>query len=268
MRCRWLVFATLALICASCDDAASVQQERNSSARRSVTVAAAADLKFALDEVISEFRKAHPPVDVKVTYGSSGSFYAQLSNRAPFDIFFSADIDYPDKLIEAGLASASSRFEYAIGRVVVWAPHGSPIDLEATGIQSLVHPSVRKVAIANPQHAPYGRAAEAAMKSLGVYDRVRDRLVLGENVAQTAQFVESGAAEVGIIALSLAMAPTMRERGHYWLIPDDTHPQLLQGGVIVNWAQDRESADLFKAFVCGPAGRRILNQYGFVLPGE
>src|SRR4029077_6100604 len=133
--------------------------------------------------------------------------------QAPFDIFFSADIDYPRKLIDAGLADADSEFLYAEGRSVGWVPNSSPLDLETLGIRAVADPSVRKVAIANPQHAPYGRAAEAALKTLGAYDAVKDRLVFGENIAQAAQFVESGAADVGLIALSLALSPAMKDKG-------------------------------------------------------
>ena len=235
---------------------------------RVVTVAAAADLKFALEEAVAAFKKLHPKIDVAPTYGSSGNFHSQLFNRAPFDIYFSADIEYPQKLAAAGLALPDSLFKYALGRIVVWVRKDSPIDVGRLGIESLAHPSVRKIAIANPEHAPYGRAADAAIRKLGILDRVKDRLVLGENIAQTAQFVESGAADVGIIALSLAMAPALEAKGKYWLIPAEAHPPLQQGGIIMAWAKDVEAARTFKAFVTGADGRAILRRYGFVLPGE
>lgn len=235
---------------------------------RAVSVAAAADLKFAMDEVIARFQKTTPAIKVTPVYGSSGNFYAQLSNKAPFDIYFSADIEYPRRLIEAGLARRETRFDYAVGRIVVWAPNASPIDVKSLGIEALAHPSVKKIAIANPEHAPYGRAAVAAMKALGVHDRVKDRLVLGENISQAAQFVETGAADVGIIALSLAMAPGMSEKGRYWPVPLDAYPRLDQGGVIMSWAKDAEAAQQFRAFVTGGEGRAILKRYGFVPPGE
>jgi molybdate transport system substrate-binding protein len=231
-------------------------------------VAAAADLKFALDDLISHFERRHPDIAVKATYGSSGNFFAQLSNKAPFDIFFSADIDYPRKLIGEGLAASDSEFLYAVGRIVVWVPDASPLDLEKLGIRAVADPSVRKVAIANPQHAPYGRAAEAALKKLGVYASVKDRLVLGENIAQTAQFVETGAADIGLIALSLAKAPSMQGKGRYWPVPLESYPPLRQGGVILSWAKDREATRLLRDFVTGEEGRRILAGYGFELPKE
>jgi molybdate transport system substrate-binding protein len=237
-------------------------------ARGEVRVAAAADLKFALEDVVKAFRARRPDIDVKVTYGSSGNFFAQLSNRAPFDLYLSADVDYPRKLAQQGLADKQSEFVYAVGHLVVWVPKSSPLAVEKLGAAALRDPSVKKIAIANPRHAPYGRAAEAALKSLGVYDQVKDKLVLGDNVAQTAQFVQSGAADIGIIALSLALAPELREQGRYWEVPLDAHPRLEQGGVILSWAQDRQAAETFRGFLLGDEGKAVLKRYGFFLPGE
>lgn len=237
-------------------------------AKRTLAVAAASDLKYAMDELIVEFHAAHPGIEVKATYGSSGNFFNQLSNKAPFDIYFSADIAYPRKLIDAGLAVPDSMFMYAVGQIVVWAPNQSKLDLEKLGMQAVADPSVKKLAIANPQHAPYGRAAEAAMKKLGVYDEVKDRLVLGENITQTAQFVESGAADIGIIALSLADAPALKDKGRYWTVPLDAYPRLEQGSVILNWAKDREATDQFRSFVRGAPGQAVLKKYGFMAPGK
>src|SRR5439155_21360664 len=132
-----------------------------------------------------------------------------------FDLFFSADMEYPRRLIEQGLALPESAFLYGIGHLVVWVPRDSSLDVERLGLQALLDPSVRKIALANPKHAPYGRAAEAALKPAGLYDKVQARLVYGENVAQTAQFVETGSADVGLIALSLALAPALRGQGRY-----------------------------------------------------
>jgi molybdate transport system substrate-binding protein len=238
------------------------------SRERLILVAAAADLKFAMDEILATFRSRHADIEVRVTYGSSGNFFAQLSNRAPFDIYFSADVDYPRQLIAQGLASKDTEFLYAVGRIVVWAPKRSRVDLEANGLHALLHPSVRKVAIANPQHAPYGRAAMAAMKALGVYDQVHERLVYGENIAQTAQFIHTGAADIGIIALALALAPALRDEGRWWEIPLDAYPRMDQGGVILPWAKDMEAAQALRTFVLGPEGKAILRAYGFFMPGE
>jgi molybdate transport system substrate-binding protein len=235
---------------------------------KEVRVAAAADLQFAFDDVVKAFRADHPDIAVQVNYGASGNFYSQLSNHAPFDLFLSADIDYPRKLIEQGLAEKDSEFLYAVGHLVVWVPKSSPLDVEKTGIKTLLDPSVKKVAIANPRHAPYGRAAEAALKSLGVYEQVKDKLVLGENVAQTAQFVQSGAVDVGLIALSLAVAPAVQNQGRYWEVPLDVYPRLEQGGVILSWVQNKQAAESLRAFLLSPKGKAILKRFGFFLQGE
>jgi molybdate transport system substrate-binding protein len=237
-------------------------------AGREVRVAAAADLKFALDEVSAGFRTKNPGIKVTVSYGSSGTLFAQLTNDAPFDLFLSADIEFPRKLAEQGKAVTDSEFLYAVGHLVVWVPNGSNLDLDALGIRAVTDPTVKKVAVANPRTAPYGRAAEAALKTLGVYDAVKERLVFGENIAQTAQFVEAGAADVGLIALSLALSPAMKDKGRYWSVPLDAYPRLGQGGVILNGANDADAARTLRAFLTGAEGRAILKRYGFTLPGE
>jgi molybdate transport system substrate-binding protein len=224
-----------------------------------VSIAAAADLQFALEGISGAFRAAHPDVDVQVAYGSSGNFYAQICNQAPFDVFLSADVEYPRKLVQDGIGARDSLFVYAAGRIVVWVPASSPLD-PATALRAA---SVRHVAIANPQHAPYGRAAEAALRSMGVYDSVVGKLVLGENVAQTLEFVQSGAADVGIVALSLALAPPVRGQGRYWEVPAEAYPKIEQGGLIL---KDSKAAREFRAFLLGAGGRRILKEYGFFLP--
>ena len=236
-----------------------------SAGAQKLTVAAAADLRFALDELAAQFRAAHPAVELAITYGSSGNFFAQIQNGAPFDVFLSADIDYPRRLVAAGLASKDSLFLYGVGRIVVWVPASSPLDPAALGIHLLEAASVRHIAIANPQHAPYGRAAVAALRSLGVYDRAAPKLVLGENIAQAFEFVESGAAEAGIVALSLALAPAARGHGRYWEVPQDAYPKIEQGGVILARAPAGPAAQ-FRAFLLSAEARRILKQYGFAVP--
>jgi molybdate transport system substrate-binding protein len=233
---------------------------------RQLTIAAAANLRFAFEELVASFQRAHPEIRVEVTYGSSGNFFAQLSNRAPFDIFFSADTEYPRQLVEQGLADADGSFAYAVGQIVVWVPNRSPINVEELGASALLDAAVRKVAIAHPQHAPYGRAAEEALRKLGVYERVREKLVLGEDITQTAQFVESGAADAGIIALSLALAPAMQGKGRYWPVPLDAYSPLEQGAVIMNWAKDREAAHAFRQFVTSASGQDIMKRFGFNRP--
>jgi molybdate transport system substrate-binding protein len=228
-------------------------------------IAAAADLRYAMEELVEAFEAQHPGAEVSVSFGSSGTLFAQLENEAPFDLYLSADVSYAERLREEGLVMRDGVFTYAVGRIVVWVPAGSPLDVERLGMEALLQPSVRTVAIANPDHAPYGRAAVAAMRSFGVYGRVRDRLVLGENIAQTAQFVQTGSADVGIIALSLALAPGAD--GRWWEVPAHAHPPILQGGAIMRWARDPAAARAFVALLLGPRGRGILARYGFEEPG-
>jgi len=229
-----------------------------------IRIAAASDLNFAFKDIVAEYEKTTGN-HVKVTLGSSGNFFAQIQNGAPFDLYFSADIAYPRKLEEAGLTVPGSLYQYAVGRIVLWTGNGSHLDL-SKGLEILCEPTIRKIAIANPMHAPYGRAAVAAMEHAQVYHRVKDKLVLGENISQTAQFVESGAADVGIIALSLALAPPMQAAGHYWEIPADAYPPVEQGAVILMGGKNQESAKAFLSFVQGAEGQTIMTRYGFVVP--
>jgi molybdate transport system substrate-binding protein len=263
-----LLLALLASLgCGRTQDEASVERE-GKPANRSIAVAAASDLRFAMDELVREFHQARPEMEVKVSYGSSGNFFAQLQNRAPFDIYFSADVSYPRQLEEAGLIQEGSLFVYAVGHIVVWTLRSSALDVENRGLQALQDPGVRHIAIANPKHAPYGQAAEAALRSLGLYEKVRDKLVFGDNVAQTLQFIQSGAADAGIVALSLALAPEVRGSGKYWQVPLDAYPRLEQGGGILTHARNAAGAQVFRDFVLSPQGKDILRGYGFFLPGE
>ena len=229
-------------------------------------IAAAADLRYALDDVVKAFRQRHNKVRIEPAYGSSGMFYAQLVNRAPFDLYLSADVQYPRKLAEQGLILPGSEFTYADGRIVLWAGNAAGVDVARLGIDALRQPAVRHIAIANPAHAPYGRAAEAALRSLGVYDAVKDKLVMGENVSQAFQLAASGAAEAGMVALSLAIAPGASGQGHYWEVPRTAYPRIQQGGAILKWARNPQAARAFRAFLLAPEGRAILKRYGF--PGD
>ena len=229
-----------------------------------ITIAAAADLNFVFRELVAEYEKSTGD-RVRLSLGSSGNFYAQIQNGAPFDLYFSADIAYPRKLEEAGLTVPGSLYPYAVGRIVLWAGKDSRLDL-SKGLEILREPTIKKVAIANPKHAPYGRAAVAAMEQAQVYDRVKDKLVLGENISQAAQFVESGAADVGIIALSLALASPMQAAGHYWEIPADAHPRIEQGAVILMGGKNQEGAKAFLSFIRGAQGQAMMKHYGFLAP--
>ena len=238
------------------------------SAQATVRIAAAADLRFALDELTALFLKEHSDIALTVSYGSSGIEYAQLVNRAPFDLFLSADVAYPRQLAERGLTLPGSEFTYAVGRIVVWAPVSSPIDVAGLGMNALKEPTIAHVAIASPEHAPYGRAAEAAMRSAGVYDLVKSKLVFGENVSQALQFVQSGSADLGIVALSLALSPTVARAGRFRELPLDAYPRIEQGGTILQWASNPDAARSFRSFMLSEQGRAVLKRYGFYLPGE
>ncbi|MDE3242318.1 MAG: molybdate ABC transporter substrate-binding protein [Nitrospirota bacterium] len=230
-----------------------------------LTIAAASDLSFAFKDLVAEFEKASG-THVKLSLGSSGNFFSQIQHGAPYDLYFSADVRYPQKLEQTGYAVPGTLYKYAVGRIVVWTPKSSPLDVEKLGMEALLAPSIKKIAVANPKHAPYGRAAIAAMEHFKIHDRVKDKLVLGENISQAAQFVESGAADIGIIALSLALAPAMKEAGQYWEVPADAHPPLEQGTVILTSAKNPPAAKAFLDFLKGPQGREIMQRYGFVSP--
>ncbi len=278
---RWMFLASLLAAVLGCGGHASTtpireaaqpatsgSSETQTTTTISIRIAAASDLKFAMDEIIREFRTQHQEIEVDATFGSSGNFYAQLCNKAPFDVFFSADSDYPRRLIEQGLAIQETSIQYAVGQIVVWVRNDSLLDIDTLGMQTLMDPSIKKIAIANPRHAPYGRAAEVAMKSLSVYDAVTDRLVVGENVSQAAQFVESGAADVGIIALSLATSSAMKDKGRFGIVPRDSYPTLIQTAVVLSSAGDQQACNAFCDFVIGVQGQEILARHGFLVPGE
>jgi molybdate transport system substrate-binding protein len=231
---------------------------------QAVKVAAAADLKFAMAELAAQF-ETQSGAKLDVTYGSSGNFLTQLQNGAPFDLFFSADSGYPKKLEEAGLAEPGTLREYAVGHIVIWTPSDSQINVAKDGWKSLLDPRVKKIAIANPEHAPYGRAALAALKQAGMYEQVKDKLVYGENISQTAEFVQSGNAQVGIVALSLATSPAMKN-GNRWEIPADSYPPIKQEVVLLKASKNKEAARRFLEFVNGSQGREILQRFGFTVP--
>ena len=229
-----------------------------------ITVAAASDLQFVLPEVAARFQR-DSGISAKLIFGSSGNFFGQIGNGAPFDLFFSADSEYPRKLEAAGLAEPGTVYEYAVGRIVLWIPQDSALDL-TRGLAVLLDARVKKIAIANPEHAPYGRAAVAALQHENLYEKVRDKLVLGENISQAASFVTSGSADVGIVALSLAIAPSMKERGKYVEIPGEDYPPIRQAAVILKSSQQKTAAHQFLDYLKSPAIIELLKSYGFSLP--
>jgi len=229
-------------------------------------VAAASDLTFAFKDVGARFEK-QTGNSLKLTYGSSGNFFSQIQNGAPFDLFFSADVSYPQKLEAAGLTEPGTIYDYATGKLVIWVPNASKLDL-SRGLSVLLDPSIRKIAVANPQHAPYGAAAVAALHHAGIYDQVKDKFVLGENISQTAQFVQSGNADVGLLALSLALAPAMKTSGRYIEVPASDYPPLIQAGVILKSSRNKELANQFLKFLKEPGTVALMEQYGFAVPKD
>ncbi|MBZ5660919.1 MAG: molybdate ABC transporter substrate-binding protein [Acidobacteriia bacterium] len=238
------------------------QAARNSCG--TITVAAASDLSNAMKEIAANYEKA-TGCAVRVSTGSSGNFLSQIENGAPFDVFFSADIAYPKKLETEGLAAPGSTVLYAVGKIVLWVRNDSRLDI-AKGLAVLRDPSIQKIAIANPQHAPYGRAAEQALRGAGIYDVVKDRLVLGENIAQAAQFAESGNANAGIVALSLAQSPPLKDEGRYAAIPESLYTRIEQGAVVLRAAPNPQGARAFLDYFKSPEAVALLARYGFVLP--
>lgn len=245
-------FALMLLVSAAC-------------AAQEITVAAAADLQFAMQDIATKFQKETGNT-VKLVYGSSGNFFQQLQNGAPFDLFFSANVDYAKKLESSGLTEPGSFYQYAKGKVVVWVPTQSKLDV-SSGLKVLLDPSISKIAVANPQHAPYGQAAVAALQKEGIYDKLKDKLVLGENISQTASFVLSGSADVGIVALSLALSPNMKDKGRYGEIPSSDYSPIEQACVILKSAKNKEIAQKFLAYLKRSASASVLKSYGFDVPG-
>lgn len=229
-------------------------------------IAAASDLQAVFPALAKRFT-AETHIVVIPSFGSSGNFFAQIQNGAPFDLFFSADVDYPRRLTDAGQADASTLYTYAFGHLVLWTRKDSGVDVRR-GFDVLRDPRVRRVAVANPQFAPYGRAAVAALKTAGVYDAVQAKLVLGENISQTAQLADSGNADVAVLALSLARGPALQRSGTYLEIAAAAHPPIEQAAVIVRSAANREAAVRFLAFLRTRAARDLLRSYGFEPPDE
>jgi molybdate transport system substrate-binding protein len=235
-------------------------------AAQEITVAAAADLQFAMPDIAAHFQQ-ETGKSVKLIYGSSGNFAQQLQNGAPFDMFFSANLDYAKQLQAAGLTEPDTFYQYATGKIVLWVPNDSKLDL-SVGLRVLLDPSIKKIAIANPEHAPYGKAAVAAMQKNNLYDQVKDRLVLGENISQAASFVASESADVGIVALSLALSPNMKDKGRYVEVPASDYPAIQQACVIMSSSKNKDTARQFLKFIQSPPTKALFQKYGFTVPGD
>ncbi|HEV2101992.1 MAG TPA: molybdate ABC transporter substrate-binding protein [Candidatus Acidoferrum sp.] len=234
---------------------------------QTLRIAAASDLQFALPDLAAQYEK-QTGVKLVITYGSSGNFFGQIRNGAPFDLFLSADTEYPRKLMDEGLAVPDSLRPYAIGHLVLWYPKDSPLSFSDGVLKTLLDPRVQKIAIANPEHAPYGRVAVAVLRGAGLYERVKSKLVFGENVSQAAQFVQSGNAQAGLIAFSLALSPAMAGGQCVGVATPHQDEQLMQAAVVLGSSGNKLAAASFLSFLKTPAARKILTQYGFSSPDE
>ena len=232
-----------------------------------VNVAAAADLKFALSEIAASYEREHGG-RIILAFGSSGHFARQIPQGAPYELFLSADEEYIFQLARQGLLRDEGRL-YAIGRLALLLPRGSPLaaDGELRGLASALGAGkLQRLAIANPEHAPYGRAARAALERAGLWQPLQGRLVFGENVAQAAQFALSGSAQGGIVAWSLARSPELARRSVAALIPADWHPPLRQRMVLTQRAG--AEARRFYEYLQQPSARAVFERHGFALPDD
>ncbi len=232
-------------------------------AQQTFTVAAAADLRFALTEIANSYKQVDSTVKIEVIFGASGNLFQQISNQAPFDIFFSADNSYPKKLEEQKLTIGKSKL-YAIGHLVLWS---SKVDV-SKGIEILKSADVKKIALANPEVAPYGKRAVECLKYYKVDELLKDKLVKGENVSQAAQFAMTGNAEVGMIALSLAISPEMTAKGKYFQLDDRSYSPLEQSFVVLKRAEKNTAVSSFIKYIQTEKVRKIFTKFGFKLPGE
>jgi molybdate transport system substrate-binding protein len=229
--------------------------------RAQVAVAAASDLQAVLPEVAARFQQSTGQA-VRISYGSSGQFAAQIQNGAPFDVFLSADEAYVERLVDSGHAVRGSIVQYAFGRLALWTRTDRGVDISG-GLRALGNARVRRIAIANPEHAPYGRAAVAALRNAGLYDQVRARLVLGENISQAAQFAQTGNADAGLIALSLTRTAAMQRVGRAVELPSDTYPPIRQTGVLLMRATANRTARAFLDYMTSPETAALLRSSGF-----
>jgi len=229
-------------------------------AQEKTTIVVAANLKTAMDSIAKVYQQKNPADNIQILYGASGKFYEQIANGAPFDVFFSADIGFPTKLKESRFAISTVKL-YAIGRLAIWS---KKIDPNIQKMNSLLDPKVKKISIANPVTAPYGTKAVESMKRNKIYNSVKNNLVYGENIAQAAQFVAFGAADIGIIALSDVLSPAMKkERGKYYVIPQESHTPLEQACVILKHGKGNATALKFYDYISSDKAKAILKYYGY-----
>jgi len=231
-----------------------------------VAIAAAGDLRGVLEELKAGFEARRPDVQLQLSFGASGSLTAQILQGAPFDLFLAADEGYPEQVRKAGLAASQGPFPYAVGSLTLWVRKDLGLDPDKEGLKVLTSARVQKISIANPQVAPYGRAAEAALRHEGLYDAVKARLVFADNIAQAAQFCQTGSAEAGLLSATQANNPALRGQGLVWKVPAGAYPPLRQAGVILKRTACLEQAQAFQAYLLGPEGQGLLARHGFGKP--
>lgn len=229
-----------------------------------LTIAAASDLSFAMKDLIADFKTTTPNANIELISGSSGKFYHQIMYGAPYDMYFSADVLYPEKLLKSGYA-VGEVFLYAIGRIVLWS---SKIDVKKSTINSLLNDNIIRISIANPKHAPYGVRAKEFLQSNNLWEKVEPKLIYGENISQATNYAVVGAADIGVIALSLALAPTIAGKGTYWLIPSEQHKPLEQGYAVLKRAENNQLQKAFSHYLKSDKAIKILSKYGFVVPSK
>ncbi|MEI7842193.1 MAG: molybdate ABC transporter substrate-binding protein [Gallionellaceae bacterium] len=231
-----------------------------------LTIAAASDMTYCVPELVKEFQTDNPKSEVKTLFGSSGNLFAQIKNGAPFDVYMSADMQYPTELANVGAADKSSLMPYARGHLMLWTANAA-INLDK-GLQGLSQSSIKRIAIANPETAPYGRAARAALQQAKLWDDITPLLVFGDNISQTLQYAETGNADVAIVSRSLVLSPKMVGKGHAQAIPETAYPPLNQGLVITNKGSGNLLAVKFAKFMQSDKAKTILERFGFSIPNK
>ncbi len=235
-------------------------------APKTLAIVAAASMRPALDEAKAAYEKAHPGIRLQISYGASGSLTAQIQQGAPVDVFLSADLAFPEKLVQGGLAMADGVVPYAKGLLVLWVRKDSGADPAKLGLKALTDPAIKRIAIANPKLAPYGLAAETALQKAGLHETVLPKIVQAENINQAAQYLVTGATEAGFIALSLMDNATLKETGWTWLVPKDLYAPIIQGAVVLKRTQLPVEAKQYLDYLVGAEGFKLLQRYGFEKP--
>ncbi|WP_161604593.1 molybdate ABC transporter substrate-binding protein [Roseiconus nitratireducens] len=265
-----VLLAILCLLSNGCDR--SLHTTAPAPTTAPLNLAVSANLQLAMQDMEARFERQCPDIDLRITYGASGSFFAQCCQGAPFDVFVSADTRYPRELVRRRLASETSFVVYAQGRLMLWTPpvESGRVGEHAAGdrgLERLVGDAFGRIAIANPRLAPYGRAAEEALKAAGVHPQVKDKLVIGESVTQAAHFAATGSADAALIARSLLETPALA-RGNHWQVPESLHAPILQAAVVLDRCRCRPAAARFCDFLTGTVGQSILMRHGYSLPND